>query len=54
MSCENELINYYNRWIIFAQMLASVDFPYQIPVGDISRLIRSGTARAQVKEQFSV
>ncbi|KAI4204860.1 MAG: hypothetical protein LQ350_000926 [Teloschistes chrysophthalmus] len=40
-------------WIFFAQMLASVDFPYQIPVGDISHLIRSGTARAQDKERFS-
>ncbi|KAL8704915.1 MAG: hypothetical protein Q9201_001948 [Fulgogasparrea decipioides] len=40
-------------WIFFAQMLASVDFPYQIPVGDISHLIRSGTSRAQDKERFS-
>ncbi|KAL9019683.1 MAG: hypothetical protein Q9185_003021 [Variospora sp. 1 TL-2023] len=40
------------RWIFFAQMLASVDFPFQIPVGDISHLIRSGTKRAQDKERF--
>lgn len=40
-------------WIFFAQMLASVDFPFQIPVGDISHLIRSGTERAQDKERFS-
>ncbi|KAL8944367.1 MAG: hypothetical protein Q9211_000601 [Gyalolechia sp. 1 TL-2023] len=40
-------------WIFFAQMLASVDFPYQMPVGDISHLIRSGTERAQDKERFS-
>ncbi|KAL8917404.1 MAG: hypothetical protein Q9208_007959 [Pyrenodesmia sp. 3 TL-2023] len=40
-------------WIFFAQMLASVDFPFQIPVGDISHLIRSGTERAQQKERFS-
>ncbi|KAL8991559.1 MAG: hypothetical protein Q9177_000059 [Variospora cf. flavescens] len=39
-------------WIFFAQMLASVDFPFQIPVGDISHLIRSGTKRAQDKERF--
>ena len=26
-------------WIFFAQMLASVDFPFSIPVGDISHLI---------------
>ncbi|KAL8761337.1 MAG: hypothetical protein Q9184_002531 [Pyrenodesmia sp. 2 TL-2023] len=40
-------------WIFFAQMLASVDFPFQMPVGDISHLIRSGTERAQQKERFS-
>ncbi|KAI4163356.1 MAG: hypothetical protein LQ342_003091 [Letrouitia transgressa] len=40
-------------WVFLAQMLASVDFPYQMPVGDISHLIRSGSSRAQEKEQFS-
>ncbi|KAI4159912.1 MAG: hypothetical protein L6R39_000288 [Caloplaca ligustica] len=40
-------------WIFFAQMLASVDFPFQIPVGDISHLIQSGTEKAQDKERFS-
>ena len=27
-------------WIFFAQMLASVDFPFEIPVGDISHFIK--------------
>lgn len=27
-------------WIFFAQMLASVDFPIEIPVGDISHFIK--------------
>ena len=41
------------RWIFFAQMLASVDFPFQLPVGDISHFIRSGSDRLQDKERFS-
>ncbi|KAI4245984.1 MAG: hypothetical protein L6R40_002200 [Gallowayella cf. fulva] len=40
-------------WIFFAQMLASVDFPFQLPVGDISHLIRSGSDRMKDKERFS-
>lgn len=27
-------------WIFFAQMLASVEFPFEIPVGDISHFIK--------------
>jgi len=37
-------------WIFFAQMLASVDFPLQIPVGDISHLIKPLTERTAAKE----
>ncbi|KAL8679903.1 MAG: hypothetical protein Q9224_000096 [Gallowayella concinna] len=40
-------------WIFFAQMLASVDFPFQLPVGDISHMIRSGSDRLQDKERYS-
>ncbi|KAK3176789.1 hypothetical protein OEA41_008114 [Lepraria neglecta] len=40
-------------WIFFAQMLASVDFPYEIPVGDISRLITPLSERVKQKERFS-
>ncbi|KAG6988994.1 GPR1/FUN34/YaaH-class plasma membrane protein [Physcia stellaris] len=41
-------------WIFLAQMLASVDFPYPLPVGDISHLIKSETERKSTKKQFSV
>lgn len=27
-------------WVLFAQMLASVDFPFSLPVGDLSTVIR--------------
>lgn len=39
-------------WIFFAQMLASVDFPIQIPVGDISHLITPLSERVKQKERF--
>ncbi|KAL6717161.1 hypothetical protein ACLMJK_005076 [Lecanora helva] len=39
-------------WIFFAQMLASVDFPFQIPVGDISHLITPLSERVKQKEGF--
>lgn len=41
------------RWIFFAQMLASVDFPFQLPVGDISHVIKGGSTRLAEREQFS-
>ena len=37
-------------WIFFAIMLASLDFPFQIPVGDLSTLIRGGSERLKDKE----
>ena len=40
-------------WIFLAQMLASVDFPFQLPVGDISHLIVAGSERVKQKERFS-
>ena len=39
-------------WIFFAQMLASVDFPFQIPVGDIGHIIKGGSMRIEEREQF--
>ena len=39
-------------WIFFAQMLASVDFPIQIPVGDISHLIKPLSAQQAKKEGY--
>lgn len=47
------LIMEYFRWIFFAQMLVSVDFPIEMPVGDISHVIRGASERKKVKEQFS-
>jgi succinate-acetate transporter protein len=40
-------------WIFLAQMLASVDFPFQLPVGDISHVIKGGSDRVKKREQFS-
>lgn len=40
-------------WIFFAQMLASVDFPIQIPVGDISHMIKPLSARQAKKEGYA-
>jgi len=41
-------------WILFVQMLAAVDFPFTLPVGDISGLIKGGSERRRAKEQYSV
>lgn len=35
-------------------MLAAVDFPLQIPVGDISHIIKGASVRQKEKEQYSV
>lgn len=32
-------------WIFFAIMLASLDFPFQIPVGDLSRFIKGASEK---------
>lgn len=34
-------------WIFFAIMLAALDFPFQIPVGDLSTLIKGYSARRE-------
>lgn len=39
-------------WIFFAIMLAALDFPFQIPVGDLSTTIKSGTERRKEKENM--
>lgn len=36
-------------WIFFAMMLAALDFPFQVPVGDLSTLIKGASQRK--KEQ---
>ena len=50
---KNAAAHMVHRWIFFAQMLASVDFPFQLPVGDISHIIKGGSTRAKPQEQFS-
>lgn len=33
-------------WYIFlVQILASVDFPYELPIGDLSTVVKGGTER---------
>ncbi|KAK1708421.1 hypothetical protein CaCOL14_008131 [Colletotrichum acutatum] len=35
-------------WLIFAILLASLDFPLELPVGDLSRVIRGKSEKSQV------
>lgn len=39
-------------WIFFAIMLAALDFPFQIPVGDLSTLIKGASTRQKAKEDM--
>jgi len=39
-------------WIFFAIMLAALDFPFQIPVGDLSTLIKGASEKAKAKENM--
>jgi succinate-acetate transporter protein len=39
-------------WIFFAIMLAALDFPFQIPVGDLSTLIKGYSEKAKAKENM--
>ncbi|KAI9706949.1 MAG: hypothetical protein M1820_004535 [Bogoriella megaspora] len=38
-------------WIFFAIMLAALDFPFQVPVGDLSHIIKGASDRAKAKEE---
>lgn len=40
-------------WIFAAIMLAALDFPFQIPVGDLSHLIKGASEKAKAKEEYS-
>nr|POE54430.1 protein alcs [Quercus suber] len=40
-------------WIFFAILLASLDFPFQLPVGDLSHIIKGASEKAKIKEQYS-
>jgi len=39
-------------WIFFAIMLAALDFPFQLPVGDLSTLIKGASERRKEKENM--
>jgi len=39
-------------WIFLAIMLAALDFPFQIPVGDLSTLIKGASERKKAKENM--
>lgn len=38
-------------WIFAAIMLASLDFPFSLPVGDLSHIIRGASEERKVKEK---
>ena len=37
-------------WILFALVFASVDFPIQLPVGDLSHIIKGTSEKAAMKK----
>lgn len=39
-------------WIFFAIMLAALDFPFQLPVGDLSTMIRGASEKNKSQEQM--
>ncbi len=39
-------------WIFFAIMLAALDFPFQLPVGDLSTMIKGASERRKAKESM--
>ncbi|KAF2098734.1 GPR1/FUN34/YaaH-class plasma membrane protein [Rhizodiscina lignyota] len=41
-------------WIFFAIMLAAMDFPFQLPVGDLSTFIKPMSERRKVREEPEV
>ncbi|TKA58688.1 hypothetical protein B0A55_10790 [Friedmanniomyces simplex] len=40
-------------WIFFAILLASLDFPFQLPVGDLSHIIKGASQKAKEKDEYS-
>lgn len=40
--------------VFISQLLASVDFPYQLPVGDISHIIKGHSEKANNAKQYPV
>ena len=41
-------------WIFFAIMLASLDFPLAIPVGDLSHIIKGASTRKAIVKEHEV
>lgn len=39
-------------YIFFAIMLAALDFPFQLPVVDLSRFVKGASDRAKAKKQY--
>jgi len=39
-------------WIFFAIMLAALDFPFQIPVGDLSTMIKGASERRKAEKEM--
>ncbi|KAH7391602.1 hypothetical protein BKA64DRAFT_109651 [Cadophora sp. MPI-SDFR-AT-0126] len=39
-------------WIFFAIMLAALDFPFQLPVGDLSTMIKGASEKRKAKENM--
>ncbi|CZT13968.1 related to Y.lipolytica GPR1 protein and Fun34p [Rhynchosporium agropyri] len=39
-------------WIFFAIMLAALDFPFQLPVGDLSTLIKGASEKVKTQESM--
>jgi len=37
-------------WIFLAQMLAALDFPFQLPVGDLSSVVKGASQRAKRRD----
>jgi len=38
-------------WIFFAIMLAALDFPFQLPVGDLSSVVKGASERRRAREE---
>ncbi|KAI9704747.1 MAG: hypothetical protein M1836_006527 [Candelina mexicana] len=41
-------------WIFLAQMLAALDFPFEIPIGDMSHIIPSASGKLKKSEEYTV
>ncbi|KAI9714672.1 MAG: hypothetical protein M1812_006337 [Candelaria pacifica] len=41
-------------WIFLAQMLAALDFPFQLPVGDMSHVIPGASDKLKKREEYAV